>query len=40
MFQPCDIVRVNLEPVVGREMRGDYRPVLVLTQKEFNAICR
>jgi len=38
MFDLGDIVRVNLEPVVGREMRGDYRPVLVLTRKEFNKI--
>jgi len=38
MFDVGDIVRVNLEPVVGREIRGNYRPVLVLTKKEFNRI--
>jgi len=38
MFDLGDIVRVSLEPVVGREMRGDYRPVLVLTRREFNKI--
>jgi len=38
MFEIGDIVRVSLEPVIGREMRGEYRPVLVLTKKEFNKI--
>jgi len=38
MFDIGDIVRVNLEPVIGREIRGNYRPVLVLTKKEFNRI--
>jgi len=33
-----DIVLVNLNPVIGREMRGDARPALVLTQKAFNQL--
>jgi len=36
MFERGDIVRVSLEPVIGREIRGDFRPLLVLTRKEFN----
>jgi len=38
MFNLGDIVRVNLEPVVGREIQGSFRPVLVLTPKAFNRI--
>jgi len=38
MFDLGDIVRVSLEPVIGRGMRGDFRPVLVLTKREFNQI--
>jgi len=38
MFESGDIVRVSLEPVVGRKMQGGYRPVLVLTPKAFNRI--
>jgi len=38
MFEIGDIVRVSLDPVMGREMRGDHRPVLVLTKKAFNQI--
>jgi len=30
MFDQGDIVRVSLEPVIGREIQGDCRPVLVL----------
>ena len=36
VFDRGDIVVVNLEPVVGREMQGERRPALVLTTKEFN----
>lgn len=38
VFERGDIVLVNLEPVVGREMQGERRPALVLTTKEFNAL--
>jgi len=38
MFDLGDIVRVSLEPVVGREIQGDFRPVLVLTKRNFNKI--
>ncbi|MDR0480988.1 MAG: type II toxin-antitoxin system ChpB family toxin, partial [Gallionellaceae bacterium] len=37
-FQCGDIVRVNLEPVVGREIRGEARPALVLTHSAFNQL--
>ena len=38
VFDRGDIVVVNLEPVVGREMRGERRFGLVLTTKNFNAL--
>lgn len=38
VFERGDIVVVNLEPVVGREMQGERRLALVLTTKEFNAL--
>ncbi len=38
VFERGDIVRVNLEPVVGHEMRGEARPALVLTSSEFNRL--
>lgn len=38
VFERGDIVRVNLEPVVGQEMRGEARPALVLTSSEFNRL--
>ncbi|MBC5766581.1 type II toxin-antitoxin system ChpB family toxin [Ramlibacter sp. GTP1] len=38
VFDRGDIVRVSLEPVVGHEMRGDARPALVLTTREFNKL--
>ena len=38
IFDRGDIVLVNLEPVVGREMQGENRPALVLTTKEFNRL--
>lgn len=36
VFDRGDIVVLNLEPVVGREMQGERRQALVLTTKEFN----
>lgn len=38
VFDRGDIVLVSLEPVVGREMKGERRPALVLTTKEFNVL--
>ena len=38
VFERGDIVRVNLEPVAGREMRGETRPALVLTTSDFNRL--
>jgi mRNA interferase ChpB len=38
IFDRGDIVLVNLEPVVGREMKGAARPVLVLSKKLFNRL--
>lgn len=38
VFERGDIVRVNLEPVSGREMRGEARPALVLTSRAFNRL--
>ncbi len=38
LFDRGDIVRVSLEPVRGREMRGESRPALVLTTSEFNRL--
>lgn len=37
-FDRGDIVRVCLNPVVGKEMQGDLRPCLVLSPKEFNRL--
>ena len=38
IFERGDVVRVNLEPVVGHEMRGEARPALVLTSSAFNRL--
>lgn len=37
-FDRGDIVRVNLNPSVGREQQGDFRPALVLSPAAFNLI--
>lgn len=37
-FQRGDIVKVSLNPVVGRETQGDFRPCLVLSPIEFNRL--
>ena len=31
-----DVVLVNLEPTVGREMKGEFRPALILSTSVFN----
>lgn len=38
VFDRGDIVRVRLDPAQGHEMRGDARPALVLTTREFNRL--
>lgn len=38
VFNRGDIVYVDLNPVIGREMQGEGRPALVLSTKEFNAL--
>lgn len=38
VFDCGDIVRVTLNPVAGRELQGEMRPVLVLTPKAFNRL--
>jgi mRNA interferase ChpB len=38
VFQRGDLIRVSLNPVVGREQQGDFRPALVLSPHEFNAL--
>ncbi|HEY0923973.1 type II toxin-antitoxin system ChpB family toxin [Rheinheimera pacifica] len=38
VFDRGDIVRVCLNPTAGKEIQGDYRPCLVLTQKAFNQL--
>lgn len=35
-FNRGDIVRVNLNPAMGREQQGEFRPVLVLSPAAFN----
>lgn len=37
VFERGDIVRVSLNPTVGREQQGD-RPALVLSRSEVNAL--
>lgn len=38
VFDRGDIVRVRLDPVEGHEMRGEARPALVLTPRNFNRL--
>lgn len=38
VFDRGDIVRVRLDPVEAHEMRGDARPALVLTTRDFNRL--
>lgn len=38
VFDRGDIVHLSLEPVVGREMKGERRFALVLTTKQFNVL--
>lgn len=35
-FERGDVVRVSLNPTVGRETQGDFRPALVLSTVEMN----
>ena len=38
VFEQGNVVRVNLEPVSGREMQSQSRPALVLTPGSFNRL--
>lgn len=38
LFDRGDIVRVNLNPTVGKEQQGNARPALVISHKAFNAL--
>lgn len=38
IFDRGDIVRVCLNPTAGKEIKGDYRPCLVLSPKAFNRL--
>ncbi len=35
-YKRGEIVKVSLNQVIGRELQGDFRPVLVLSPIEFN----
>ena len=37
-FKRGDIIRLTLNPVSGREMQGDFRPALVLSEAQFNQL--
>ncbi|MBB5470564.1 mRNA interferase ChpB [Paraburkholderia sp. CI2] len=37
-FERGDIVRVSLNPTLGKEQQGDFRPALVLSPAAFNAL--
>lgn len=37
-FERGDVVRVCLNPTVGRETQGDFRPALVLSTAEVNQL--
>ena len=38
VFDRGDIVLTSLNPTLGHELRGEFRPALVLTKYEFNAL--
>ncbi|NDL00149.1 type II toxin-antitoxin system ChpB family toxin [Photorhabdus bodei] len=38
VFHRGDIVSLTLNPVVGGEVRGEARPALILSSKEFNEL--
>ena len=37
-YERGDVVRVNLNPTVGHEIKGDFRPALVLSPGEMNSL--
>ena len=37
-FDRGDIVRVNLNPTLGREQQGEFRPALVISPATFNEL--
>ncbi|WP_133406271.1 type II toxin-antitoxin system ChpB family toxin [Parashewanella tropica] len=38
VFERGDIVRACLNPTVGKELQGDFRPCLVLSPKKYNRL--
>jgi mRNA interferase ChpB len=38
IFDRGDIVRVCLNPTAGKEIKGDFRPCLILSPKAFNRL--
>lgn len=38
VFDRGDIVRVDLNPTLGREQQGDFRPCLVISTRSFNQL--
>ncbi|MCF7529345.1 type II toxin-antitoxin system PemK/MazF family toxin [Neisseria lisongii] len=38
IFDRGDIIRINLNPTVGKEIQGNYRPALVLSSKVFHCL--
>jgi mRNA interferase ChpB len=37
-FKRGDIIRLTLNPAQGREMQGDFRPAIVLSEAPFNQL--
>ena len=37
-FKRGDIIRLTLNPVHGREIQGDFRPAIVLSEAQFNQL--
>lgn len=37
-FQRGDIIRITLNPTVGRELQGESRPALVLSSEDFHEL--
>lgn len=38
VFDKGDIVKVCLNPTVGKEIQGEFRPCLVMSPKQFNRL--
>ena len=37
-FERGDIIKVSLNPTIGKELKGEFRPCLVLSPSSFNAL--